>query len=156
MQSLPKSRTTCRYISQTTPRIPKLREKSKTTVGKFSSVAFINSIRYLLPSANSEQALTALKAYYEVKRTKSSSSVSLHMNSLSECYACLKKLLVRFILEQEFRVTIVLYRLLAEIAVFAKEYSKAIKYFTQTVSCLLMLVLRRRSLQSPQRTSGCL
>ena len=55
------------------------------------------------------------------------------MSSLSKCYACLKKLLVRFIAEQEFRVAITLYKLLAEVAIFAKEYNKAIKYLVQAV-----------------------
>jgi hypothetical protein len=68
-----------------------------------------------------------------MKRVKKSKSISLNMGSLSECYDCLKKLLVGFIGKQEFHVTVILYRLLAEVSIFAKEYNKAIKYLIQAV-----------------------
>jgi len=55
------------------------------------------------------------------------------MNSLADCYKCLKEILEKFINEREFETAILIYNLLAEVAIFAKEIKRAIRYLTQVV-----------------------
>ncbi len=82
--------------------------------------------------------MRALNSYYERRAKHLRSNSELVMNSLSECYSCLKQILGKFIAEREFETAIFIYQLLAEVAMFAKDYPRAIKYYTQSV-CICAL-----------------
>ena len=88
-------------------------------------------------------AVKALESYYDVnpqgtrnteegKKTKPKSRYQ-RIKSLQECYGYLKSKLNTYIDIKNYKGAIKVYQLLGKVAKFAKEYKKAIKYYTQSV-----------------------
>ncbi len=114
-------------ISTSQPYVPYLRK--------------INAIRYglfpVLIRLFSFKAVKALKMYYAARSGARIKTVEkLHdvmLNSLEQCYGCLKEVLRLFIEARDFVVASGIYQLLSEVALLDHDYPRAVKYFEQIV-----------------------
>ena len=100
------------------------------------------------------KAIRALKEYHATRKVLDFELKENVVNSLSECYAQLKKLLFHYVEAKQFILASNVYKLLGEVACYAHDYARAIKYYTQSVNHLYLLYRKLSAAHSPEEKSN--
>lgn len=79
------------------------------------------------------RAIKELKNYSSIMKSYQFEQKFAMGDSLKHCYSCLKEILELFMEKREFVLATKIYKMLAEVALLARDYRRAIKYFAQIV-----------------------